>query len=59
MQTIALPCGAVFSGDRTDRRDPLLGREPQLMLQLQPILADCIAHGIRVAVRIVAMASER
>jgi hypothetical protein len=83
MQTLAVGCGAGFSGDRTDaappvvrtlverggpaalifenlaertlalqqlarRRDPLLGYEPLLVQELQPILADCLAHGITI-----------
>jgi hypothetical protein len=30
------------------RRDPLLGYEPLLQQELQPILADCLAHGITI-----------
>jgi hypothetical protein len=83
MQTLAVGCGAGFSGDRTDaappvvrtlverggpaalifenlaertlalqhlarRRDPLLGYEPLLAQELQPILADCLRHGITI-----------
>jgi hypothetical protein len=83
MQTLAVGCGAGFSGDRTDaappvvrtlvqrggpaalifenlaertlalqqlarRRDPLLGYEPLLQQELQPILSDCLAHGITI-----------
>ena len=81
MQTLAVGCGAGFSGDRVDvaapvvrtlierggpaalifenlaertlatqqltkRTNPLLGYEPLLELELRPILADCLAHGI-------------
>ncbi|HEY0826430.1 MAG TPA: acyclic terpene utilization AtuA family protein, partial [Ramlibacter sp.] len=80
METLAVGCGAGFSGDRTDaappvvrtlierggpaalifenlaertlalqqlarRRDPALGYEPLLELELRPILADCLRHG--------------
>ena len=81
METLAVGCGAGFSGDRVDaatpvvrtlierggpaamifenlaertlatqhlakRANPLLGYEPLLELELRPILADCLAHGI-------------
>ena len=81
MQTLAVGCGAGFSGDRVDaappvvrtlierggpcalifenlaertlatqqlakRANPLLGYEPLLELELRPVLADCLAHGI-------------
>ena len=81
MQTLAVGCGAGFSGDRVDaaapvvrtlierggpcalifenlaertlatqqlakRANPLLGYEPLLELELRPVLADCMAHGI-------------
>ena len=81
MQTLAVGCGAGFSGDRVDaaapvvrtlierggpaaiifemlaertlataqlarRADPARGYEPLLDLELRPILADCVRHGI-------------
>ena len=81
METLAVGCGAGFSGDRVDaaapvvrtlierggpaalifenlaertlatqqlarRANPLLGYEPLLELELRPVLADCLAHGI-------------
>ncbi len=81
MQTLAVGCGAGFSGDRVDaaapvvrtlierggpaaiifemlaertlataqlarRADPARGYEPLLDLELRPILADCLRHGI-------------
>ncbi len=81
MKTLAVGCGAGFSGDRVDaaapvvrtlierggpaalifenlaertlatqqlarRANPLLGYEPLLELELRPVLADCLAHGI-------------
>ncbi len=83
MQTLAVGCGAGFSGDRTDaaapvvrtlierggpaalifenlaertlatqqlakRANPQLGYEPLLELELRPVLADCLAHGITI-----------
>ena len=83
METLAVGCGAGFSGDRVDaaapvvrsliarggpaalmfenlaertlatqhlarRADPQLGYEPLLVLELQPVLADCLAHGITI-----------
>ena len=83
MQTLAVGCGAGFSGDRVDaglpvvrtliarggpaamiyenlaertlanqhlskRSNPQLGYEPLLELQLSPVLADCLAHGITI-----------
>ena len=83
MQTLAVGCGAGFSGDRVDagapvvrtlierggpaalifenlaertlatqqlarRVNPALGYEPLLELELQPVLADCMAHGITI-----------
>ena len=81
METLAVGCGAGFSGDRVDaaapvvrtlierggpaalifenlaertlatqqlakRTNPELGYEPLLELELRPVLADCLAHGI-------------
>jgi len=81
MKTLAVGCGAGFSGDRVDaaapvvrtlierggpaalifenlaertlatqqlakRANPALGYEPLLELELRPVLADCLAHGI-------------
>lgn len=81
METLAVGCGAGFSGDRVDagapvvrtlierggpaalifenlaertlatqqltkRSNPALGYEPLLELELRPVLADCMAHGI-------------
>ena len=81
METLAVGCGAGFSGDRVDaaapvvrtlierggpaalifenlaertlatqqlarRANPLLGYEPLMELELRPVLADCLAHGI-------------
>ena len=81
METLAIGCGAGFSGDRVDaaapvvrtlierggpaalifenlaertlatqqlakRVNPQLGYEPLLELELRPVLADCLAHGI-------------
>ena len=81
MNTLAVGCGAGFSGDRVDagapvvrtlierggpaalifenlaertlatqqlakRANPELGYEPLLELELRPVLADCLAHGI-------------
>ena len=81
MQTLAVGCGAGFSGDRVDaagpvvatlierggpaalifemlaertlataqlarRADPERGYEPLLELELAPVLADCLRHGI-------------
>jgi hypothetical protein len=83
MQTLAVGCGAGFSGDRVDaglpvvrtliarggpaamiyenlaertlanqhlskRSNPQRGYEPLLELQLRPVLADCLAHGITI-----------
>lgn len=83
MQTLAVGCGAGFSGDRVDaaapvvrtlierggpaalifenlaertlatqqlakRANPELGYEPLLELELRPVLADCLAHGITI-----------
>jgi len=83
METLAVGCGAGFSGDRVDagapvvrtlierggpaamiyenlaertlatqqlakRANPQLGYEPLLELQLRPVLADCLAHGITI-----------
>ena len=83
METLAVGCGAGFSGDRVDagapvvrtlverggacalifenlaertlatqqlarRADPALGYEPLLELELRPVLADCLAHGITI-----------
>jgi len=83
IQTLAVGCGAGFSGDRVDagaavvrtlverggpcalifenlaertlaiqqlakRANPQLGYEPLLELQLRPVLADCLAHGITI-----------
>jgi hypothetical protein len=83
MQTLAVGCGAGFSGDRVDagapvvrtlierggpaalifenlaertlatqqlakRANPELGYEPLLDLELRPVLADCLAHGITI-----------
>jgi hypothetical protein len=81
LATLAVGCGAGFSGDRVDagapvvrtligrggpaalifenlaertlatqqlakRANPQLGYEPLLELELRPVLADCLAHGI-------------
>ena len=81
--TLAIGCGAGFSGDRVDaaapvvrtlierggpcalifenlaertlatqqlakRANPQLGYEPLLELELRPVLADCLAHGIAI-----------
>ena len=81
METLAVGCGAGFSGDRVDagapvvrtlierggpaalifenlaertlatqqlakRANPNLGYEPLLELELRPVLADCLTHGI-------------
>lgn len=81
METLAVGCGAGFSGDRTDaappvvrtliarggpaalvfenlaertlahqhllrRARPEMGYEPLLELELRPVLADCVRHGI-------------
>ena len=81
METLAVGCGAGFSGDRVDaaapvvrtlierggpaalifenlaertlatqqlarRANPLLGYEPLMELELRPVLADCLVHGI-------------
>ena len=81
METLAVGCGAGFSGDRVDAAAPVvrtlikrggpaalifenlaertlatqqlakrsnsqLGYEPLLELELRPVLADCLAHGI-------------
>lgn len=81
METLAVGCGAGFSGDRVDagtpvvrtlierggpaalifenlaertlatqqlakRADPQAGYEPLLELELRPVLADCLKHGI-------------
>jgi hypothetical protein len=83
MKTLAVGCGAGFSGDRVDaaapvvrtlierggpaalifemlaertlataqlakRADPQRGYEPLLDLELRPILADCLEHGITI-----------
>lgn len=83
MDTLAVGCGAGFSGDRVDagapvvrtlverggpaamifenlaertlatqhlarRANPQLGYEPLLELELRPVLADCLAHGITI-----------
>ena len=83
METLAVGCGAGFSGDRVDagapvvrtlierggpaalifenlaertlatqqltkRINPMLGYEPLLELQLRPVLADCLKHGITI-----------
>ena len=83
METLAVGCGAGFSGDRVDagapvvrtlierggpaalifenlaertlatqqltkRANPQLGYEPLLELQLRPVLADCLKHGITI-----------
>lgn len=83
MNTLAVGCGAGFSGDRVDaappvvrtlierggpaalvfenlaertlahqqltrRSRPELGYEPLLEMELRPILADCLAHGITI-----------
>ncbi|MDB5947987.1 MAG: hypothetical protein JWQ33_3013 [Ramlibacter sp.] len=83
METLAVGCGAGFSGDRVDagtpvvrtlverggacalifenlaertlatqqlarRGNPKLGYEPLLELELRPVLADCLAHGITI-----------
>lgn len=83
MQTLAVGCGAGFSGDRVDaappvvrtlierggpaalifenlaertlatqqlarRANPEAGYEPLLELELRPVLADCLAHGITI-----------
>jgi hypothetical protein len=83
METLAVGCGAGFSGDRVDagapvvrtlierggpaaliyenlaertlatqqlakRTNPQLGYEPLLELQLRPVLADCLTHGITI-----------
>ena len=83
MQTLAVGCGAGFSGDRVDaappvvrtlierggpaalifenlaertlatqqlarRANPQAGYEPLLELELRPVLADCLAHGITI-----------
>jgi hypothetical protein len=83
MQTLAVGCGAGFSGDRVDaaapvvrtlierggpaalifenlaertlatqqlakRANPDLGYEPLLELELRPVLADCLTHGITI-----------
>ena len=83
METLAVGCGAGFSGDRVDagipvvrtlverggacalifenlaertlatqqlarRANPELGYEPLLELQLRPVLADCMQHGITI-----------
>ena len=83
MDTLAVGCGAGFSGDRVDagapvvrtlierggpaalifenlaertlatqqltkRTNPHLGYEPLLELQLRPVLADCLKHGITI-----------
>ena len=83
METLAVGCGAGFSGDRVDagtpvvrtlidrggpaalifenlaertlatqqlakRANPALGYEPLLELELRPVLADCLAHGITI-----------
>ena len=83
METLAVGCGAGFSGDRVDagapvvrtlverggacalifenlaertlatqqlarRANPELGYEPLLELELRPVLADCLTHGITI-----------
>lgn len=83
MDTLAVGCGAGFSGDRVDagtpvvrtlverggacalifenlaertlatqqlarRANPALGYEPLLELELRPVLADCLTHGITI-----------
>ncbi len=83
METLAVGCGAGFSGDRVDagapvvrtliarggpaalifenlaertlatqqlakRADPQAGYEPLLELELRPVLADCLKHGITI-----------
>ena len=83
METLAVGCGAGFSGDRVDAAGPVvrtlierggpaalifenlaertlatqqltkranaqLGYEPLLELELRPVLADCLAHGITI-----------
>nr|MDQ6881284.1 DUF1446 domain-containing protein [Pseudomonadota bacterium] len=83
MDTLAVGCGAGFSGDRVDagtpvvrtlverggacalifenlaertlatqqlarRANPKLGYEPLLELELRPVLADCLKHGITI-----------
>ena len=83
METLAVGCGAGFSGDRVDagapvvrtlverggacalifenlaertlatqqlarRANPALGYEPLLELELRPVLADCLTHGITI-----------
>ena len=83
METLAIGCGAGFSGDRVDAAQPVvrtlierggpaalifenlaertlatqqlakranaqLGYEPLLELELKPVLADCLAHGITI-----------
>ena len=83
MQTLAVGCGAGFSGDRVDaaapvvrtlierggpaalifenlaertlatqqlarRANPHAGYEPLLELELRPVLADCLSHGITI-----------
>ena len=83
METLAVGCGAGFSGDRVDagapvvrtllerggpaalifenlaertlatqqlakRSNPEAGYEPLLELELRPVLADCLAHGITI-----------
>lgn len=83
METLAVGCGAGFSGDRVDaaapvvrtlverggacalifenlaertlatqqlarRANPKLGYEPLLELELRPVLADCLKHGITI-----------
>ena len=83
METLAVGCGAGFSGDRVDagtpvvrtlvdrggacalifenlaertlatqqlarRANPNLGYEPLLELELRPVLADCMQHGITI-----------
>ena len=83
MQTLAVGCGAGFSGDRVDaappvvrtlierggpaalifenlaertlatqqlarRANPQAGYEPLLEMELRPVLADCLAHGITI-----------
>lgn len=83
METLAVGCGAGFSGDRVDagapvvrtliarggpaalifenlaertlatqqlakRADPQAGYEPLLELELRPVLADCLKHGVTI-----------
>lgn len=83
METLAVGCGAGFSGDRVDagapvvrtlierggpaalifenlaertlatqqlakRADPQAGYEPLLEMELRPVLADCLKHGITI-----------